>query len=120
MVRTTLARILGTVAIAVAAALAAPAAPALAAPPGGVTAGPMCWTEADIYQQGDTVIAYAIKDCTNLDAPIGLSLQLQVFICDPGHCFWPPVAIGTGTVHAACSPGPMRNSRLPGKEFHCK
>jgi hypothetical protein len=101
-----------------AAALALAAVPAAAAPAGsGIP--PNCWIDAGMYQQGDYAFAYAYKDCTNLEVPQPLSVSIQVLICDPGHCFWPSLAVGSGTVHGHCSPGPMRNSRLPGEYFHC-
>jgi hypothetical protein len=42
-----------------------------------------------------------------------------VYICDPGHCFWPNLVSGFGTVHTYCGAGPRRSSRLLTKYISC-
>jgi hypothetical protein len=108
-------RLLAVLVVAVAAILAPVSSPASAAPV-------QCWTEIDTYKTGQTIVAYAIKDCTHLEAPQNLSLTLEMNVCDQFGCFWVSWISGSGTVSYTC-PGTfyaeLRSSRLRSKIVHC-
>jgi hypothetical protein len=106
---------------AIAAILAPVSAPATAAK--AATAA-QCWNEIDTYKSGETIYAYAFKDCVNLEVPQGLTLTLEIQVCNEwdGSCTWAPWKSGIGNVSYTC-PGtfwaPFRSSRLKSKIVHC-
>ena len=103
-----------------AALLAAVVLPANSA---AAAAGP-CWNEYDTYKAapGQTVHAYAFKECTTDEPPLGMSVSLQSNICDFYGCFWVTIRSGYGHVSYACTGDyyeDIRSTRLPSKVIRC-
>ncbi|GAA1034500.1 hypothetical protein GCM10009557_39370 [Virgisporangium ochraceum] len=106
--------------IAAAAAFAIPVSAPASAGPAAVN----CWTEVDTVKPAQTIIATAYKDCVNYEVPQGLTLTLEINVCNEwdGSCFWTPWKSGIGTVTYTC-PGTFwaafRSSRLKDKVVYC-
>jgi hypothetical protein len=98
------------------AAIVVPAAGAASAfpPP------PPCFNEIDTYKSGQTIHAYAFKSCDG--APVGMSLALEIYVCDEFGCMWATWKTGIGNVSYTC-PGtfyaPFRSTRLKSKIVYC-
>jgi hypothetical protein len=73
-----------------------------ALPPGGPGA---CFKEYDFTRGGNTLIASAFRDCTNVDEPIPLPVGIQMWYVDLGFAGWVTIASGSGVVQNSwCNP----------------
>ena len=81
-----------------------------------------CWKEYDFTRSGNTVIASAFKDCTNLEVPQPLSVSIKKWYYDEwGGSGWITAASGQGVVTATCNPywpTTFRHS-ITGEQIYC-
>jgi hypothetical protein len=64
-----------------------------------------CWKEYDFTRSGNTVIASAFKDCTNLEVPQPLNVSIKKWYYDEwGGSGWITAASGIGVATANCNP----------------
>jgi hypothetical protein len=88
----------------------------------GHTEAIFCWKEYDFARSGNTVIASAFKDCTNLEVPQPLSVSIKKWYSDEwGGSGWITAASGQGVVTASCNPywpTTFRHS-ITGEQIYC-
>jgi hypothetical protein len=102
-------------------ATSTPAVPS-ASSSAGHTQAIFCWKEYDFTRSGNTVIASAFKDCTNLEVPQPLSVSIKKWYYDEwGGSGWITAASGQGVVTASCNPywpTTFRHS-ITGDQIYC-
>jgi hypothetical protein len=111
----------GALATSTATATSAPAAQPFGSSAGHIEAI-FCWKEYDFTPSGNTVIASAFKDCTNLEVPQPLSVSIKKWYYDEwGGSGWITAASGQGVVTATCNrywPTTFRHS-ITGEQIYC-
>jgi hypothetical protein len=89
----------------------------------GHTQAIFCWKEYEFTRSGNTLIASAFKDCTNLEVPQPLSVSIKKwFYWDEwGYSGWVTAASGQGVATTTCDPywpTTYRHS-ITGEQIYC-